>query len=87
MTQPLGEGASQGATIRRDVRDASEATGAALDSVLFIAREALTPAQAASLAGVVCHLRKALAGLDTLATGLDTQLTREPDGQGGAPCA
>ena len=66
MTHPLGEGA----TIRRDVRDASEATSAALDSVLFIAREALTPAQAASLAGVVCHLREALAGLDAIGEGM-----------------
>ena len=69
MTHPLGEGA----TIRRDVRDASEATGAALDSVAFIARETLTPAQAARLAGVVCHLREALAGLDAIGEGYPTE--------------
>lgn len=72
------------ATIRRDVRDAVEATGEALDSVLFIAREALTPAQAASLVGVVCHLRKALAGLDAIGEGMREGIGEDiaPAGEG-----
>lgn len=80
MTHPLGEGA----TIRRDIRDASEATGAALDSVAFIARETLTPAQAARLAGVVCHLREALAGLDAIGEGMGEALREgiAPAGEG-----
>lgn len=81
MTTP-----EHGATIR-DVQDAAHATRAALDAVAFIAGETLTPAQVERLAGVECHLRAALTGLDTLAVGL----AGKPDGrgergQGGAPC-
>lgn len=76
MTQPLGEGA----TIRRDIRDAVEATGEALDNVVFIAREALTPAQVASLGGVECHLRAALAGLDAIGEGMGERI--EPGSEG-----
>lgn len=74
MTHPLGEGAA----FRRDVRDASEATSAALDSVLFVDREALTPTQGATLAGVICHLREALTGLDALG-----KASGEPDNANG----
>lgn len=66
----------QGATIRqtiRDVRDAAQAVGGALDAVNFIAFEALAPVQMDTLAGVLSHLHSALVGLDALADTLTSQ--------------
>ena len=66
----------QGATIRqtiRDVRDAAQVVGGALDAVNFIAREALPPVQMDALAGVLSHLRSALVGLEAIAGMLASQ--------------
>ncbi len=70
---PIRQGASIRQTIR-DVRDAAQAVGGALDAVNFIAREALAPIQMDTLAGVLSHLHSALVGLDAIAGTLASQV-------------